>query len=169
MRWLSYSLVAIFTILLVLFQAAFLPALGMVGAVLHPVLWGVFFINFFMNGKYIWVYVIIGALLLDIIDGKFGLNIISLSFVTFVLIMLHQYHFALRNSLGWMLTSFVGLCVYIFSVFVLTNTIGIVWNWYYLIDLSWQMILFFFITNLVALLGVFFIHSLFQKFVYARR
>ena len=168
MKWLYRILLIIGIFLLVVLQTSYLPAWGIWGAVMHPILWSIVYIAFFSR-KYLWLFVLAGGFMLDIMNLNFGLNIIALAAVAISLSIIHRYHSILHNLLSWFLISITAIISYLMAIFILCNSVGILWNWHNLIDFSWERILMFIIINLLALFILFGLHNLWQKFIYGKR
>ena len=168
MKWFYYSLLIVGIWLLVTLQASYLSAWGIWGAALHPVLWSIVYITFFSR-KNLWLFVLVGGFLLDIMNLNFGLNIIALTAVAISLNIIHRYHLALRNLLSWFFISTAAIMSYLITAFVLYNSIGVIWRWNNVVDFSWERDLMFIIMNLLALLAVFGLHNLWQYFIYDKR
>lgn len=168
MKLLYYSVLVISVWLVVVIQTSFFTAWGTWGTIMHPVLWCIILVSFF-NKKNLWLIVILAGFMLDILTLSFGLHILTLSIVTFSLNIAHHYHLNLYNLFSLLLRGLIGIISYIIAIFVINNSLGIIWRWQSPIILSVENILMFILLNITALAIIFAIYKLYIYYINGRR
>ncbi|MBL7022078.1 hypothetical protein ISR92_02050 [Patescibacteria group bacterium] len=168
MRWINYSLLIIGIYLLVVLQTAFFTAWGIWGAMMHPVLWSIIYFNFFSK-KNLWLLIILGGFMLDIVGLSFGMHLIALAISAMFLNFVHRYHLAISNLFSWILSSLAGIISYLFALFILNHSVGIIWQWPEIAALSWERAFMFTFLNLIALIIIFAFYKLYIYISNVRR
>jgi len=169
MKWLYYSFFVFILLILTILQVSYFSAWGMWGSVMHPVLWSIIFISFYTRSHYLWLFVIAGGFFIDILSPNFGLNLLALSFVAISLKLVYRYWMPHRNLVSWLVAITVSLLSYLLAVTVLYKSLGVLWRWHDVADMTWERISVFAITNFVGLLILFGLYYLGKYLIYGRR
>jgi hypothetical protein len=163
MRYLKNLTVVVAMVLLPLIQISLTAVWGEFGRLAMPVFWGILLTFFYFDESWRWPLIIIAGVILDLHDGLFGVELISLAWLGAVFAFMLSRWLIHKNFVAWFLAGLLGLPIYFLSrsliQWLFNYSVNQLWFWHF----DWAEFLCFWFVNLLVVTVLYYIFVLFKK------